>query len=70
MQSTWFHAYFNGLNYGTYRTIVNVNGWEEAHLELIMWIIATLIIIYGSYLNLNLIYKVYGEPKTTNVQSE
>ncbi len=62
MQWTWFSAFFNGISDGNYITHVNINAVGEAYPELILWIIVTPIIVYGSYLNIKLICKSYDEP--------
>ena len=61
MQAAWFSAFFHGLNTGIWTATIDINLHGEAYLELLLWCIMTPVILYGSYLNIKLIYKVYEE---------
>lgn len=68
LQGTWFEAYFNGLSTGTYRVIVYINNWGEAVPELYLWFIMTPVIIYGSLLNIIMVYNAYEHSKNIDTK--
>jgi hypothetical protein len=70
LQYAWWRAFFYGLATGKYTVLIDINSFGEANAEMVLWIIITPIIIYGSYLNIIPIIRDFDKIYLKNLEKE